>query len=131
MRRATIASRSFKSGTVVASSRQIVLNRLFPLPVTWRLLDEPPPGPPFNTDAVHFGPQGFPGALSTDGGGEAGALAGRATSNDIESEVASIQVSHIGVARNAGKILGQDTPTKRVDLTEGQRLHAGSVQPER
>ena len=128
MRRATIASRSLKSGYVVASSRQISRNLRLPGLVAWRLLDERPFWTPAFDKAVLFGPHCLSCPLSLDSGGKASSLTGRPAGDEIAGD--AVVGSDVIVYRHSRPMLRQHPPAVGVNLAKGDRRHPGFLKAE-
>jgi hypothetical protein len=93
-------------------------------------------GSNFANEASIFGPQTAP--FSFDAAkftGFRNVLAGEPTADDINgnsicSEAIGGEFTDIGIAGNAGPVLGEDSATEGVDLAEGDGSHSGSLETE-
>lgn len=83
--------------------------------------------PDVSDDPEHVGPEINGDAPSLRGGAEG--LAGKAAANNVNG-AGEAGCSDIGMAGDARPMLGENSPTKGLNLTEGNGSHAGALEPE-
>lgn len=122
MRRTKIASRKFRSGCVVASSRQTVRDFGFPLRVARGLLHDNPLWANVEAEAQHLGPEACAGSLAMDSGSDACSLAGWSSNDNIGGN--TFKRSNVAVDSDAGEQMGKETLPAGLDLDE---LHGAEI----